>query len=244
MDYDMNIIKTGDRFGKERFKTNYPFMIKELKEKNNFICVGVNEEHDSTIAYINGNSGATRGAYGGPWIAKINTNCEILWERVVIDFRLFRFYDTGPFWSVTLMKNGDFLCTGDLYNEVGKPGTNDLWLVRLDSMGCPYPNCTGKLQSIMNTVDNKELPGEIKGVKVMPNPTQGLLWLEIPSDLVGQAIKITCFDINGRQVFEQSQPNSSDISNFDISAYPSGLYLIRIQDEKGRSSTKKILKQE
>jgi Secretion system C-terminal sorting domain len=243
-DYDMNIIKKGVKFAPNRDRDNFPVRIKELKQTNTFICVGINEEHDSMEVYISGNSGPVKGVAGGPWIAKVNSNCEMLWERVIIDFRYLERPQTGGLWDFVVMDNGDYICTGDIFRRLLNGATYDLWLVRLDSMGCPYPNCKGKLQAINSKTDNEEVSGQLQGVKIMPNPTTGPLWFEIPDDLLQQDVTVQCFDLSGRNVYQRDFIATQSVFNLDIGDLSNGLYFIRIQDKNGRGCAKKILKQE
>jgi hypothetical protein len=241
MDANMNLIKKGAQFGTDKERDNFPFRIKELKQTNTFICVGVNEEHDSMA--VKG-VGITEGVSGGPWIAKLNSNCEMLWERVIIDFRYLEHQITGTFWDFVVMDNGDYICTGDVFGRKNLGHSYDLWLVRLDSMGCPYPNCKGKLQAINSKTDNEEVKGELEGVKIMPNPTTGPLWFEIPDDLLQEDVTVQCFDLSGRNVYQRDFIATQSVFNLDIGDLSNGLYFVRIQDKNGRGCAKKILKQD
>ncbi len=242
LDYDMNLIKKGTQLGKNRDRDNFEWKAKELKQPNTFVCVGVNEEHDSMV--IRGGVGLEEGVTGGPWIAKYNSDCNMLWERVIIDFRHLEHRITSTFWDFVVMDNGDFICTGDIFGRKNLGHTYDLWLVRLDSMGCPYPNCTGKLQAINSKTDNEEVSGELEGIKIMPNPTTGPLWFEIPEGLLEQTVTVQCFDLSGRNVYQRDFVATQSVFNLDIGDLSNGLYFVRIQDKNGRGCAKKILKQD
>lgn len=75
--------------------------------------------------------------------------------------------------------------------------------------------------------------------KVMPNPSDGLYSIEIPSDFKISSYEIT--DVNGVLI---EQMNSAETSLIPIQIYnqPSGMYLLRLLDRNGRQEILKLLK--
>ena len=65
---------------------------------------------------------------------------------------------------------------------------------------------------------------------IYPNPTKGLLRIDFPS-LVSQEAAIRVHDAQGKLIIQQSASGSNQV---DLSAYPSGYYImiIRIGQEK------------
>jgi hypothetical protein len=238
MDHNLNYVKKGTLLGQNAYRAALILTRKELPNEKGFVSVGFNEENDSISE-----QGPLYG--GGPWIVKFNKDAIMEWERVILDFRYIQSRKAGSFWGWAQMDNGDFILSGEIYRNFDKKGsTDDLWLVRVDSMGCPYPNCKGKLQAINNKTDNEEVVGELQGVKIMPNPTSGPLWFEIPDDLLQQAVTIQCFDLSGRKVYQRDFIATQSVFNLDIGDLSNGLYFVRIQDKNGRGCAKKILKEE
>ena len=60
-------------------------------------------------------------------------------------------------------------------------------------------------------------------LKLFPNPTAGKAWVQFPTELIGETL--TLYDLNGRVLLTQDV--TKNWMNIDLSAYRSGVYLIR-----------------
>lgn len=78
---------------------------------------------------------------------------------------------------------------------------------------------------------------EIQGLIIYPNPTEQWLNIQfgIPDD-----VEISITDGSGRQVYTK-QHNAQTVVRIDVSTYPSGLYMIRIES-KGQLKISSIIK--
>ncbi|MGC6414469.1 MAG: T9SS type A sorting domain-containing protein [Bacteroidia bacterium] len=74
--------------------------------------------------------------------------------------------------------------------------------------------------------------------KIYPNPTSGLVNLHL-HNLVFETIEI--FDINAKRILQINTKNKEFIE-IDLSAYPTGTYLLRALQTDGQIITKKIIK--
>ncbi|RKD92653.1 T9SS type A sorting domain-containing protein [Mangrovibacterium diazotrophicum] len=72
---------------------------------------------------------------------------------------------------------------------------------------------------------------ENQAILIYPNPTKGILRIDI-AELNGINMVVGIYDSNGRLLINQSLKENT--SQFDLSAYPSGLYflIIKSNDEK------------
>lgn len=74
----------------------------------------------------------------------------------------------------------------------------------------------------------------LNGISVYPNPTDGKLFLTLPSGI--EIKKVRFYDLNGKKILEtQSQPH------WDISRFSEGIYLMDIQTDKGTFQRKIVL---
>ncbi len=130
---------------------------------------------------------------------------------------LFNFY---PYWSGACDFNysGGLRCYED--SEFGYYSTGIA-----DS--CTY---TYKWTNIENIKDNQLI------VELSPNPTHGKIKI-ISHDNINY--KIFLLDDFGRIVKKE---NFQRETNFDISTYPNGIYFILIQDDKGMTNNRKVIK--
>lgn len=78
-----------------------------------------------------------------------------------------------------------------------------------------------------------------ESINVYPNPTSGLLNVEFGNTSVQ---KVTIYDALGKLIFENTISEDVDNLNINLSEYPAGIYLIRINQEE-KIVMKKIVKQ-
>ena len=70
----------------------------------------------------------------------------------------------------------------------------------------------------------------LDGLRIFPNPTDGLLWIDFSSEVSPQTIEL--FDLGGRkvqQVVTIIQPDDPTRIKMDFSNLPAGVYLLRVQ---------------
>ncbi len=89
--------------------------------------------------------------------------------------------------------------------------------------------------------DDKPLPADLT-VAIYPNPTQGLVTLELASPAEGSA-SVELIDITGRQVYQSHFSLTEGISNheLDLGTLPEGLYFLNVTTPSGRGTHKLIL---
>jgi hypothetical protein len=128
----------------------------------------------------------------------------------------------------------DFIETSDggiLINgaaaDTPEDGGQNLWLVKLDSMGCLEPDCwVGVEQADANTL----------GVAVYPNPATD--WLYLKCDNTSK-ITLEIFNLSGQKVLQHQHMAPKE--GIEISHLPPGLYLLRFVDEFGNVATEKLV---
>jgi hypothetical protein len=74
-----------------------------------------------------------------------------------------------------------------------------------------------------------------------PNPNSGRFSLEIENSDQHEKKLITIFDLSGRIVYKELLPDGEKTRHFDVSHYPSGTYIIKV-DGNIHSASKKFLK--
>jgi hypothetical protein len=128
----------------------------------------------------------------------------------------------------------DFIETSDggiLINgaaaDTPEDGGQNLWLVKLDSMGCLEPDCwVGIEQADANAL----------GVAVYPNPATDWLYLKYDNT---HKITLEIFNLSGQLVLQHQQMAPKE--GIEISHLPVGLYLLRLVDELGNMATEKLV---
>ncbi len=155
------------------------------------------------------------------YIQKVDAQGNLIWQNSFngigsrVDF----------FENVIETYDGGLLVNGST-NE-GTAGGQNLWLVKLDSMGCLEPDCwVGVEQADANTL----------GVAVYPNPATD--WLNLKYDNT-RKITLEIFNLSGQTVLQHQHMAPKE--SIEISHLPAGLYLLRFVDEFGNMATEKLV---
>jgi hypothetical protein len=75
--------------------------------------------------------------------------------------------------------------------------------------------------------------------KVYPNPTQGLIYLQIHTAFWGNDAQIYAYDVTGREVFNQNHPNLNAQNSIDLNALSPSFYLLKLETD-GLTKTFKV----
>jgi hypothetical protein len=118
--------------------------------------------------------------------------------------------------------DGGYVAAG--YLALPDTGTQDSWVIKVDSNGCLIPGC------IITAVEHEpQLPrGE---VLVYPNPARDFITVELgPQRFKDQTFVL--FDLQGKRVLERrlNQP----ISQISLQDLPMGIYLYRVGNVSGK----------
>lgn len=155
------------------------------------------------------------------YIQKVDALGNLLWQK--------SFNGVGSqvdyFSNVIETEDGGLLINGSAGE--GLAGGQNLWLVKLDSIGCLEPNCwVGVEQANANTL----------GVAVYPNPATDWLYLKYDNT---RKITLEIFNLSGQRVLQHQHMAPKE--GIEISHLPSGLYLLRFVDELGNVATEKLV---
>jgi len=158
-------------------------------------------------------------------VAKITSSGDLLWQREhdLTTCATCTNYNSYLY-DIRTTSDGGFICSG-----VTTP-PQDMWLLKLDSMGCADTTCslaTGVKQEILI---NHEL------VKIYPNPANSIITVELLSNQESSTFRL--IDITGKEVLSR-QINSS-YTQIDIQGLPKGIYFYQITNKKEYYSGKLV----
>lgn len=159
-------------------------------------------------------------AIGDIW--KLNNNGDSIWSR---EYRL----ATGSLsmhytTDIDLTDNNGFVVSGYIQIQPPDTGDQDVWVVRLDSMGCVTPGChlVGIEEPMIVDVQ----------LTAYPNPSRGIYTIDLP-DIPRNNSSLKIFNSVGSLVRELSIADSQSSIVLDISNEPSGFYLLHLQTNMG-----------
>jgi hypothetical protein len=198
----------------------------EIIWNKSYLYESVFDQYDATRA-MNGDIisiGITTVADEGNsgYISRIDSTGEVLWQR-----RYNYNENTDFFTNVIETSDGGLLINGSA-DDGFEGGGQNLWLVKLDSMGCLEPNCWVGLES----VEANKL-----GVSIFPNPAND--WLNFKLQNTMQPVALELFSIAGQR--EMNTKLTAPLEAIQISHLSAGLYLAKFTLEDGRSVTERVV---
>lgn len=163
------------------------------------------------------------------WLMKLSADGDSLWYRLYDNLTGAmsenRLYDVIP------TSDNGFLACGYVFPMQPDTGTQDAWVIKLDSMGCDTPGCaTGVYIPIPQTVENEAF-------LLYPNPASSALncRLQIASPAFGMAdcrSSLFIYDMFGRKQEEIQITKGQKQVQIDVSSYSPGIYLAVLKNKK------------
>ncbi|MEZ4937141.1 MAG: T9SS type A sorting domain-containing protein [Crocinitomicaceae bacterium] len=143
---------------------------------------------------------------------KVNANGEFQWRRI---------YELGPqsnyLEGVTKTPDGGFAMVGYANPPVGD---QDVWIVKVDSMGCDVPLCY---------LGERELGLELPILKCYPNPASSISTIE----LLENSREIQLYNSAGMLQKKLEIENNEKELKLDLSLFPHDIYILRLLDKNG-----------
>jgi len=181
----------------------------KITPEGNYIVGGTTNSNDGDVS---GNHSI--GDYYDQWLVKLNPQGMIMWQKCI-----------GSSWNnslsdASILSESEIILIGSTpENNDGDvscdfKGGGDVWLYKL----------------IDTTVNINELELYNSKIKVYPNPAGSALNISFPENMDIRETYVEIIDINGRTLLK-TKP-LSDITQLDISKLKSGIYLVKIQNDR------------
>jgi len=176
---------------------------------------------DESIVATGGTDAPGEGNAG--WLVKVDSEGNELWQR-----KFNKNQYTDLFYTMLTAEDGGFLLGGQAVNL--ETMSQDAWLLKVDSVGCAYPNC-------LVGIDEKGSRQAI--VDVWPSPCTDVLHFELSGN--SAQLDVQVLDMQGREVLRHKQHEQR--ATLNVADWPSGAYVLRGMDGSGRSFSMKVVKQ-
>lgn len=92
--------------------------------------------------------------------------------------------------------------------------------------------------SLTGRVDDKNIP--IEKITINPNPTSGIIKIDLPASLASHNTRLQLFDTSGSKLIDSSY--NERVINLSLSSFPDGLYFIKINAGTYQSISKVLKK--
>lgn len=170
-------------------------------------------------------------------IVKLTADGDTLWHRFYSHYPGAAYHKDQIFWDVKPTSDGGMVLTGETNSD--DYDYAQLWLLKLDSMGCLVPGC--------GSVGVQEYTDLFNGkLVVAPNPASDRVSVALDLtegvDVSGQ-VRAVLLDEFGRMVLEQTvQQNLNQLrATLDVSALPAGTYYLHVRDAKRWLAGSKVI---
>ncbi len=128
--------------------------------------------------------------------------------------------------------DGGLIGVGKVSPSVPDTGTNDIWIMKMDSMGCLFPGCDTTV-----VVEETALPDSFK---LYPNPAKKHLVCE-PKNSIEKETVFVIFNTLGIKVKEVKVPLESNKVQINISSLPNGIYMAALRIKGKYAGTRKFV---
>lgn len=221
IDYNENIL-----WDKKYGKSEYGLELSNIRENpdGTFIATGITPRFFPThYKYVG-------------WIFKIDSNGDSLWYR---EYEICE-GEASYNWLYDVVQTPDngFLACGVVYPHPPDTGSQDGWILKVDSMGCESPgNCWVGIKPESNPVTYSVM-------KIYPNPADKYLSIEFPECLVipsgsrkfssgtiyhqWSSTTLEIFDLYGKKIDTREIPKAQTRLEMDVSDWHPGMYLFRL----------------
>ncbi len=187
--------------------------------------------------YDNPNSIFTYGWAGG-CIMKFTEEGEQLWSvcDTIANTSEYNYSNnTFSFRGITSLPSGSIIAAGGIerYDIAAQSWRSLGWLYKVTSDGC--------LDTLCDLSTSLFSPSEVStDIKIYPNPSEDLTYLEIPEDYKNALIQV--HNIQGQEMYKSSNIYAGK-NQLDMSFLEPGIYFIKIMDRRNQlSSTVKFIK--
>lgn len=175
------------------------------------------------IVAAGGTNNPTDGDAG--WLLKTDAEGNELWQR-----KYNRSNNTDLFYSVLLANDGGFLLSGQARNL--ETNSQDAWLLKVDSVGCPYPNCNVGVDEL----DSRRIVAD-----VWPNPASDMLNVQWHT---GDNAIVAFTDMLGRSYSSPAQEVQGVVGpymQYDVSTFENGIYVLTIVQNSVKTTLKVVV---
>jgi hypothetical protein len=154
---------------------------------------------------------------------KLKENGDSLWYR---EYRLLTGEDSyNILYDAIQTSDNGYLGCGYVNPVLPDTGTQDVWLVKVDSMGCESPSfCWVDIKEPAITRVSDE-------IEVCPNPADAVFSIRINTNSKQRRRELNCYSLQGQEVISRIIPASHTSIAVDCQAWQAGMYLIQLVED-------------
>ena len=162
------------------------------------------------------------------FILKTTSNGDSLWYRDYVS--AFGPNSDSYLYDIAPDYDGGLLATGWVVPQIPDTGNQDIWILKVDSLGCEVANC-------LYTSTGEIIKNASQGVNVYPNPSTGIFYFQNNSNQ--ETEKCELFDYTGKSVLNAEGAKDQ----IDLNSMAKGIYFYRVEMRNGNIYKGKLIKE-
>jgi len=167
------------------------------------------------------------------WILKTDSAGNELWYREYM--LLTATFSQNKLYNVIPTPDNGFIACGSVWPYPPDTGTQDSWVLKVDSLGCEAPNqCWVGQEEIWVKTFTPEKP-----FIVYPNPATDKLNLEFHINPQGAELEL--ISLTGQMVIRSRVPRERDLFEWDIGRLNRGMYILKVSMPGRRAVMEKVV---
>jgi len=155
------------------------------------------------------------------WIICTDSEGDSLWYR---EYSLLQGeYSKNFLYDIIQTSDSGFIACGYVSPVYPDTGTQDTWVIKVDSIGCESP------EYCWTAIEKPEIkPAKTGKLTVFPNPATERITFEMDGEEILAGSLITAYDIYGKLYYEKFLPKSAVSLTIDVSTWSGGIYIARL----------------
>jgi hypothetical protein len=164
-------------------------------------------------------------------IFMLSSTGDSIWMR---DYKRVIYDGINKLYNIQQTSDKGLIACGGVGSGTEPPYGQNMWLLKLDSMGCLEPNCDGVIIIEPYQKNNENI------LKVFPNPAQNYFTIEYKIDETANSAEIEMLDITGKKLRIIPLYDKQNQIVIETKEIQTGIYYIRLLIDGAACSTQKI----
>lgn len=160
------------------------------------------------------------------WLVRVDTSGNFLWERTY-NYTAGLYYSYS--YSISRTSDGGFILAG----TAAMPN-QELWLLKLDSLGCDTIDCSLGLENFKNNI--------VKGIDVYPNPLNNSATISYTIPFTCTKAEVVVYDLTGKRIISLPiEQKGSGYLQFNSSVIGKGVYMFTLIIDNAVMDYRKVI---
>ena len=169
------------------------------------------------------------------WILKTTSNGDSLWYR---EYKNINGEESqNRLKDIISTNDNGFIACGYVLPVQPDTGSQDSWVIKLDSIGCDTAGCDPTVA--INENEEMESIGDEERMVLYPNPASERINCRL--SVVNCRFSIYVYDMFGRKMDEIRVPEGQQKVQLDVSGYSSGIYIAVLKNSRQILARKKFV---